>query len=277
MTSRFGSSPTVRETHANVPSTHITDDASRLAMPATPVLRAARSDRPQLASMETPDQHPVRVWDLPTRAVHWSLAVCVAFSLVTGWIGGNAMEWHLRGGYAIVALLAFRLLWGFVGGRWSRFASFAYAPGALLRYLRGASHADEHHDVGHSPIGALSVFAMLGFLVLQVSSGLFADDEIATTGPLASFVSMATSNLLTGYHKNIGQWVLIALVLLHLVAVFFYLLRRRRNLIGPMWGGDKRLPLDVPAAHDDLATRGIALVLFAVCAAAVSWLANLGS
>jgi cytochrome b len=208
---------------------------------------------------------------------HWLLAGCVVFSIVTAKIGGNAMEWHLRSGYAIAALLAFRLLWGFVGGHWSRFASFTYAPSAVLRYLRGASRADEHHEVGHSPIGALSVFAMLGFLLMQVSSGLFADDEIATTGPLARFVSGAASSLLTGYHKNIGQWVLIALVLLHIGAVLFYLLKHRRNLIAPMWGGDKRLPSGVPAARDDLATRGIALALLAVCAIAVSWLVSLGA
>ena len=227
--------------------------------------------------MEQSTHHRVRVWDLPTRVVHWALAACVVFSVVTAKIGGNAMEWHLRSGYTIAALLGFRLLWGFVGGRWSRFASFAYAPGTVLRYLRGASRPEEHHEVGHSPIGALSVFAMFAFLVLQVSSGMFADDEIATTGPLARFVSSATSSFLTGYHKNVGQWVLIVLVVLHVAAVLFYLLRKRRNLIAPMWGGDKRLPPDVPAARDDLATRGIAVALLVACAAAVSWLVSLGA
>ena len=218
----------------------------------------------------------VRVWDLPTRLVHWLLAACVVFSVVTAKIGGNAMAWHLLSGYTIATLLAFRLLWGLFGGRWSRFATFAYAPNELLRYLRGTNRPDEHHDVGHSPLGALSVFALLGVLVLQVSTGLFADDEIATTGPLTRFVSGATSSLATGYHKNIGQWLIIALVLLHVAAVVFYLVRRQRNLIAPMWHGDKQLPTDVPAARDDLVSRGLAVVLFVVCAAAVRWLVSLG-
>jgi cytochrome b len=228
-------------------------------------------------AMDPNQNNPVRIWDLPTRLVHWALAGCVLFSIVTAKIGGNAMQWHLLSGYTIAALLAFRMLWGFVGGRWSRFASFVYAPSALLRYLRGSSRADEHHDVGHSPLGALSVFAMLGLLLLQVGSGLFADDEIATTGPLARFVSGAASSLLTGYHKNVGQWVLVVLLLLHVGAVLYYLLKRRRNLIAPMWDGDKRLPDDVPAARDDVITRGTALALFVVCAAAVSWLVSLGN
>jgi cytochrome b len=226
--------------------------------------------------MEQTNDPRVRIWDLPTRLFHWALAACVVFSLVTGQIGGNAMAWHLKSGYTIAALLVFRLLWGFVGGRWSRFASFVYPPRAVLRYLRGGSRPDEYHDVGHSPIGALSVFAMLGFLALQVSTGLIADDEIATTGPLARYVSGATSSLATGYHKNIGQPVLITLVLLHVGAVLYYLFRRRRNLIAPMWGGDKRLPGHVPAARDDHATRGIAVALFVVCAIAVGWLVSLG-
>lgn len=224
-----------------------------------------------------PSQHPaVRVWDLPTRLFHWALAACVLFSIVTAKIGGNAMEWHLKSGYTIASLLAFRVLWGFVGGRWSRFASFVYTPGAVLRYLQGTSRPNEHHDVGHSPLGALSVFALLGVLVLQVSTGLFADDEIATAGPLARFVSGATNSLATGYHKNVGQWLIVALVLLHVAAVLFYLVRRRRNLIAPMWRGDKRLPADVPAARDDLVSRGLAAALFVVCAAAVSGLVSLG-
>ena len=95
----------------------------------------------------------VRVWDLPTRLFHWVLAACVIGSVVSAKIGGNAMVWHFRLGYVVFTLLAFRLLWGMVGGRWSRFGSFVYAPATLLRYLRGGSRAEEHHEVGHSPLG----------------------------------------------------------------------------------------------------------------------------
>lgn len=219
---------------------------------------------------EQRDVHAVRVWDLPTRLFHWSLALCVVGSFTSVKIGGNAMAWHLAFGYAVFALLAFRLVWGFVGGRWSRFASFIYSPATLLRYLRRQDRSDEHLDVGHTPLGSASVFAMLLFLSAQVASGLFADDEIATTGPLNRFVSTSTGLLLTGYHKSIGQWVLMGLVLLHVAAILTYWVRLRRDLIGPMISGDKMLSPDVPGSNDDRATRALAVVLLTGCAAVVA-------
>lgn len=221
--------------------------------------------------METNRTTNVRVWDLPTRVFHWVLALCVIGSVVSAKIGGNAIEWHMRLGYAIFALLAFRILWGLVGGRWSRFAAFVYAPGTLLRYLRGASRPDEHHDVGHSPLGALSVFALLAVLAAQVGTGLFADDEIATTGPLNKFVAGSTGLALTGWHKGWGETLVIALALLHVAAVLVYLVAKKRNLVRPMWTGDKPLPDGVPASVDGGTARLLALVLLAACAGGVAW------
>ena len=218
----------------------------------------------------------VRVWDLPTRGFHWLLAACVIGSVVSAKIGGNAMVWHFRLGFAIFALLAFRILWGLVGGRWSRFASFIYGPSTVLRYLRGRALPRENLDVGHNPLGAFSVFALLALLAAQVGTGLFADDDISNTGPLIKFVSGATSSLLTKWHKNFGQWLIIALVLLHVGAIVFYLVRKRQNLITPMLTGDKLLPARVPASADHLASRGLALALLAACGALVAWLVSLG-
>lgn len=219
---------------------------------------------------------PVRVWDLPTRAFHWVLAACVVFSITSAWIGGNAMTWHLRSGYVVFTLLGFRVLWGFVGGRWSRFASFVYAPATTLRYLRGQSRTGEHHDVGHNPLGAFSVFGLLALLALQVGTGLFADDEIATTGPLNKFVSGASAELASGWHKSFGKWLIITLVVLHIAAILFYLFRKKQNLVRAMLSGDKALAPDVPASIDSGASRGLALVLLCACAALVAWIVNLG-
>jgi cytochrome b len=163
-----------------------------------------------------------------------------------------------------------------VGGHWSRFASFIYAPATLLRYLRGAHRPEEHLDVGHSPLGAGSVFALLAVLLLQVGTGLFADDEIASSGPLVKFVSSATSALASGWHKNFGQWLIIGLVALHLCAIAFYRFRRGRDLVGPMLTGDKLLAGKVPASADTTGRRGLALTLAAFCAAVVGWLVSLG-
>jgi cytochrome b len=151
-----------------------------------------------------------------------------------------------------------------------------YAPGTVLRYLRGQSRADEHHEVGHNPLGSLSVFALLGVLGLQVASGLVADDEIANIGPLNRFVSGALASEATHWHKDYGQWILLGLVALHVVAVLYYLVGKRKNLVGPMLVGDKPLPAGTPAAADNGLTRLLALLLAALCAGGVAWVASLG-
>jgi cytochrome b len=218
----------------------------------------------------------VRVWDLPTRLFHWVLALAILGLVVTAKVGGNAIDWHFRLGYLVFTLLAFRLLWGLVGGRWSRFASFVYGPRSVFAHLRGADGPNGRFTVGHSPLGALSVFALLAVLLLQVATGLVADDEIASTGPLNRFVAGATASLATGWHKSWGQWLVIGLALLHIAAVLFYLWVKRANLIVPMLSGDKALPMDTPASADTARTRALAAVLLAVCALGVGWLVKGG-
>jgi cytochrome b len=212
----------------------------------------------------------VRVWDLPTRVFHWALAACIVGLLATAWAPGAWVEWHARLGYAVLALLAFRLVWGFIGGRWSRFAAFFYAPGSVLAYLRGRPHPD--HLVGHNPLGAASVFAMLLVLLAQVGTGLVSDDEIAFTGPLNRFVSSSSGLAATWYHKAVGQWLLLALVVLHVAAILYYLLRKGDNLVRPMIRGDKVVASAAASSRDDAATRLLALVVLVLCGAAVAWL-----
>ena len=218
--------------------------------------------------------HTVRVWDLPTRLFHWTLAATIVGSVVSAKIGGNAMVWHFRFGYAVLALLLFRLVWGFVGGHWSRFSAFLYTPAHLLRYLRGASHP--HDDVAHSPLGALSVFGMLGALALQAGTGLFSDDEIFASGPLTRFVSNDTVSQASGYHAEIGQYLVLALIALHLLAIAFYVFVKKNRLVRPMIAGDKVMSAPAPAARDDTITRLAAMAVLALCAAAVTWLVRLG-
>lgn len=216
----------------------------------------------------------VRVWDLPTRVFHWALVVLVLVLLVTGKLGGEAMIWHGRAGYAVGALLLFRLAWGFAGGYWSRFASFLHSPRALVEDFRGRFSGDA--AIGHSPMGALSVFAMLAFLLLQVSTGLFSDDQVEFVGPLNILVTNATAKLATSYHKSFGQWVLICLVVLHVGAIAFYHFHKKRNLVGPMFFGDKHVPGNVTPSRDDGAMRLKALAVLCASAALVTWLVQLG-
>jgi len=224
----------------------------------------------------TPSEATVRVWDLPTRLFHWALAATVVGAVVTAQIGGAAMVWHFRLGLLALGLLAFRLAWGLVGGRWSRFASFLYTPAALLRYLRGLSRPADFHDVGHSPLASLSVFAMLALLCLQVATGLVADDEIANVGPLNRFVSGATALTATAWHKDWGAGLIVALVVLHVLAIAFHALVRRRRLVRAMIGGDKALPAGTPASVDGLRQRLLAAALAVACAALVAWVVRLG-
>lgn len=210
-----------------------------------------------------------RVWDLPTRIFHWALVASVVGLAITGYIGGAVIVWHSRIGYLVLALLLFRLVWGVVGGRWSRFSSFLYSPASVINYLKGKAHPD--HLIGHNPLGAGSVFAMLLLLGAQVASGLVSDDEISFTGPLNKFVSSANGLLATWYHKQVGQWLLLALVVLHIGAVLFYLLRKRDNLIQPMLDGDKLIPGAAQPSRDDNRSRALAAVIFGICAAFVAW------
>ena len=214
----------------------------------------------------------VRVWDLPTRFFHWALVLCTLGLAISGSIGGNVLVWHLRLGYTMLALLLFRVVWGLVGGRWSRFGSFVYAPQSIINYLKGRGKPE--HSVGHSPIGAGSVFAILAVLIAQVGTGLLSDDEIAFSGPLTRFVSNATVGLATHYHADIGKWALLTLVLLHVAAILFYL-RRKQNLVAAMLHGDKQLLVAAPASRDDTASRAAALLILSACAALAYWVSTL--
>lgn len=210
----------------------------------------------------------VKVWDLPTRLFHWSLAACFVGLVVSGQIGEGAMVWHFRFGYTVLSLLLFRLVWGFVGGRWSRFSAFVVGPNTIWRYLRSRGTALQ--SVGHNPLGSLSVLAILGFLFLQVATGLSSDDEIATTGPLAKMVPSVWVVRATHYHTAIGKYILIALVLLHLAALVYYRVRHQKNLTRAMVVGDKELDEPFESARDDSRARLLAFVLFGCCAGLVA-------
>ena len=227
--------------------------------------------------METPLLKRTRVWDLPTRAFHWTLVFSMVSLVVTAKFGGSLMVWHYRLGMLVLSLIAFRVVWGLVGGRWSRFVSFIYTPATILRYLRGRGRPAEYLEVGHDPMGSLLILALLGTAGLQLATGLVADDEIANMGPLSRFVGAGTVQWATSWHKTWGQWMLMALVALHLAAVFFYVFKKRQNLVGAMVGGDKVLPAGTPASADGPAQRALGLLLWLVCMAGAIWVFSLGA
>jgi len=209
----------------------------------------------------------IRLWDLPTRIFHWGLALCIAAALVSGQIGGGLIEWHGRIGLAVVGLIVFRLVWGIVGSTYARFLHFFPTPGNVKAYLRG-----EWQGEGHNPLGALSVFGLLALVAVQATTGLFSNDDIAFVGPLFDLVGRDLSNRLTGIH-HLASNILIALVVLHIAAVMFYLHARKQNLVKPMITGWKE-------GHGKSASGGgvvalvVALVLAvgAVYGASGAWL-----
>jgi cytochrome b len=210
-----------------------------------------------------------RVWDLPTRLFHWTLVVLIAFSVVTVKLGGLWMDWHMRSGYAILALVLFRILWGFVGSRYARFSTFVHPPSTVLEYLRGSIS----HGAGHSPLGGLSVLAILAMLLLQSATGLFSNDGNFTEGPLARLVTSATGDRLSTVHR-LGEWALYLLVGIHVAAIAYYTLFRKAILVRPMVTGDHPVA-DVPPADDSLATRLKALLLAALAAGVVGYIVSL--
>ena len=206
------------------------------------------------------------VWDAPVRLFHWVLAVLVVFSFASGTAGGAWLPWHMRSGETILALLAFRLLWGLFGSDTARFASFVGGPRAALHYARETWAGRHPRVVGHNPLGAWMVVAMLAILALQAFSGLFVDDEISTQGPLYSKASSAwIARMGTIHHAN--QYVVLGAVVLHVVAIAVYWKTLRTNLVAPMWRG--WMESDGTAATPRMRSPLLALLLFAASVAAI--------
>ena len=174
----------------------------------------------------------VRVWDAPTRLSHWTLVGLIAFS----WWSAEEehFDWHIWSGIAVLTLIVFRLLWGFVGSSTARFANFVRGPRGIFDYLRDMKG---WRPIGHTPLGALSVLAMLGALAVQVGLGLFATDKDGLyEGPLARLVSVEMSDEMAELHE---QWfdIILILIVLHIGAILLYRLFLGKRLVGPMLTG----------------------------------------
>ena len=214
-------------------------------------------------------RHKARIWDIPVRVFHWLLVLLIISQIVTVSIGGNAMEYHVLGGYAILTLVTFRLAWGVFGTRAARFASFVRGPVSVWRYARSLFGKVTEKHAGHNPLGGWSVVAMLMSLLVQTISGLFADDEIMTTGPLWKYVSEDTASLCNVIHET-NAAVLLSLICIHLAAILFYLVGKKQNLIKPMITGKMELEGNQPESLGFGEGVVKALVILAVCAG-VTW------
>jgi cytochrome b len=204
----------------------------------------------------------VRVWDVPTRLIHWLLVVLIAFSW---WSYKNYhMDWHRYSGYTLLGLVSFRIYWGFFGSSTARFRQFVRGPRSIFAFLRGNVPA----PLGHNPLGAISVLALLALLVTQIVLGLFSvDTDGIESGPLSTYVSFETGRAFARWHGTIFNTLLI-FIALHLLAVLFYVVGRKQNILKPMFTGSKV----VAEQQSGLKPAGVVtLIVGIVLAAALAW------
>ena len=214
------------------------------------------------APAKAPPSAKIAVWDLPTRLFHWLLVALIAFSWWTA--EEEQYDLHLWSGIAVLTLILFRLLWGFFGSSTARFAGFVRGPAAIGDYLRGS-----WRGIGHNPLGALSVLALIGAVSVQVALGLFSSDEDGLLiGPLSDFIGGDASEEITDLHDDFFDRLLI-LIGIHVDAVLFYWLAKRQNLVGPMVSGKAELDPDAEPMRP--AKWWVALVCLLAAIAVARW------
>jgi cytochrome b len=221
------------------------------------------------ASPAGPPVRPVVVWDLPTRLFHWLMVLLVVAAYVT--IRLNWLDWHVRIGEALLALLIFRLLWGCFGSETARFRGFMASPAAALRHLRHLFQRESDTQVGHNPAGGWMVLLLLALLLAETLSGLYDYNDIQDVGPLTAWVPGPIAYAILLLHSALWD-AIVAAVALHLLAIALYAAAKGHNLLLPMLTGRKSLPASV--AQPRLAPIALALVLLAVAAAVVAALAT---
>lgn len=209
----------------------------------------------------------ITVWDLPTRLFHWVLVVLIALQYASGEFDLLPMAWHYWLGYATLALILFRVLWGFFGSGTSRFSEFVRGPVAVARYAIASVRGRDPVFVGHNPLGGWSVLLMLACIAVQSVSGLFASDDLTESGPFAARVSDETVKWMTRVH-HLNRYVLLILIVLHVTAVLLHWVMRHENLVAPMWHGRKPIDGARPMASVSV-WRALALLVLSSVAVAM--------
>ena len=219
------------------------------------------------------DDVAVPVWDWPVRVVHWAMVACLTGLVVTGLVKGDALQWHMRIGETLLALVLFRILWGFAGSRNARFGTFVRGPRAALRYVRSRLRPPHEIHVTHNPIGGWMVVALLVAMLAQATLGLYTSDDVLWDGPRAQTVSKETSDLASSIHRRLG-WVVVGLAAVHILAVVAYLAVFRENLVKAMVVGRKSVPAAYASPDAASASTVKAIVLMIACGAFVWWISR---
>jgi cytochrome b len=214
-------------------------------------------------------EQKIQVWDAPTRLFHWLTAALVAAAYVTWRL--DWMDWHAKAGYAVLALVIFRLLWGVVGSDTARFSRFVASPRLAISHLKHALRREPDHQVGHNPAGAWMVLLLLALLLGETLSGLYVANDVADQGPLTELVPARIANAITALHWILWD-ALLAAIALHVLAIAIYTVAKGHDLLTPMITGRKRLPPEVSRPRIGSLVR--ASLLLGVSALAVAVLVN---
>lgn len=211
----------------------------------------------------------VKIWDLPTRLFHWLLVAGIAFMWFSAEISDTLMDRHAQVGEFLLALILFRIIWGFVGSESSRFSSFVRSPFAALNYAKTLLSRRSSWHAGHNPAGGWMVVALLTVVLVQATSGLFVSDDILVEGPLYAVVSEGVSDFMISVH-HLAFNLLTGLMVLHVAVIIFYRFFKKTNLIPAMLRGSAPWPQDkpVPAALT-FRSGWLAMVIFSACYAVV--------
>jgi cytochrome b len=214
-----------------------------------------------------------RVWDWPVRVFHWLLVLSVLAAYVTHRLGIEYFKYHLWCGYLVIVLVTFRIIWGLIGTRHARFHHFVRGPATTVRYGLELLRGTHTPYVGHNPLGALMVIALLVSLLVQALTGLVANDEIFNTGPLYGYVTPERSLDLTSIHRQLFYWIA-AFIALHVVAVLVHLIFKKENLVHALITGHKPAA-HVPEHEEISSSRSVLAVLIVVALAGVlAWIVS---
>lgn len=200
----------------------------------------------------------VKIWDSFIRGYHWLMVLAIAG---LWWTGENGeMEWHLKIAIVLGALLLVRLLWAFVGSENARVSAFVRGPRQVAAHLRHLKDNNYTPSNTHNAMGGWAVLALWAVVAVQLTTGLFATDEIFFSGPLAHLVSSDWQGILTDIHEGNFN-VLLAIVALHVLAIVIYRLRGI-NLIAAMVHG-KRDGVVAPRLRPSMLAWAVAAILAA--------------